>query len=203
MSGACLTPSASLLRSGIAGLALALGACGPLEGEGPSPPSGGPPPGALAAELLAEHNAVRARATPTPSPALSPLSWGADAAANAQAWASGCTYEHNPNLGSRSLGENVAATAPPGARTATQVVELWESEKPFYDYATNTCDSANADNTAHTCGHYTQLVWRSTTAVGCAKVTCTVRSPFPSFGNWDFWVCDYAPPGNVVGERPY
>jgi pathogenesis-related protein 1 len=179
----------------------ALVACGSRD-EVMTPAGSAPPPG-FAADILAEHNAARARAAPTPSPALAPLAWGADPASNAQAWAGGCSYQHNPNLGSRSLGENIAATAPPGAFSAAQVVDLWESEKPFYDYATNTCDTANVNNVAHTCGHYTQLVWRTTTVVGCAQVTCSTGSPFQGVSSWDFWVCDYAPPGNFVGQRPY
>jgi hypothetical protein len=73
---------------------------------------------------------------------------------------------------------------------------MWAAEAPDYDYATNTCKAGQV------CGHYTQIVWRSTTAVGCAFRTCTTGSPFGS-GSWDFWVCDYAPPGNYVGQRPY
>jgi hypothetical protein len=43
-------------------------------------------------------------------------------------------------------------------------------------------------------GHYTQLVWRSTTHVGCAIVTRDDRS---------ILACRYAPPGNIDGRRAY
>jgi hypothetical protein len=75
-------------------------------------------------------------------------------------------------------------------------VALWAAEAPNYDYATNTCAAGQV------CGHYTQLVWRATTQVGCATVQCTTGSPFGG-GNWTFTVCDYSPPGNYVGQRPY
>lgn len=180
-------------------LAGALFACGTdVNGS----PSGGPPPPGFATEMIDAHNAVRAGALPAPVPALAPLSWSTTVASTAQAWADGCLFQHNPNLHALSLGENIAATAPAGTRTAAYVVGLWASEAPYYDYATNTCNTANPPNTAGTCGHYTQLVWRSTTVVGCALRTCTTGSPFGS-GAWDLWVCDYAPPGNFVGERPY
>jgi len=188
--------------------------CGPLESllDTTAPiPTGGPPPAGFATEMLDAQNAVRADpasvgGSPAPSPALPALAWSSTVAARAQAWADGCVYMHDTTaLHDLGYGENIAATAPPGARDATYiVVEGWAAEAPFYDYATNGCDAANPANAAHTCGHYTQLVWRSTTVVGCGFRTCTTGSPFgASFPTWDYWVCDYAPPGNYVGQRPY
>jgi hypothetical protein len=73
------------------------------------------------------------------------------------------------------------------------VVDAWVSEQSDYDYAADSCRG--------TCGHYTQVVWRETTGVGCAAQTCTSGSPLGS-GGWQLWVCDYTPPGNS-GGRPY
>ena len=174
--------------------ALALPACDAIDlvpGDYQTEP---PPPG-FATEMLDAHDAVRAGAQPIPDPPLADLGWSASVASVAQAWADGCSYAHNPGRG--ALGENIAATAPPGAYDATRVVDdLWAAEADHYDYATNTCAPGQV------CGHYTQIVWRDTTALGCAMRTCATGSPFGS-GSWDFWVCDYAPPGNWVGERPY
>lgn len=131
---------------------------------------------------------------PVPSPALPPLTWNASAAAVAQAWANTCTWAHNAGRG--SLGENLYASSSPTTGTAT--VQSWASEAQWYTLATNTCASGQV------CGHYTQLVWRNTTSVGCARNTCTTGSPFlPQFPTWTIVVCDYAPPGNVIGQRPY
>jgi hypothetical protein len=192
------------LRPGLTAAAVALAACGAFDEDEAAAPSGGPPPAGFATEIVSAHNAVRAEATPVPDPPLPPLSWSESVTATAQAWTDGCVYQHNPRLRDLSLGENIAATAPPGGRTATEVVGLWASEAPYYDHVTNTCDTSDPPNEAGTCGHYTQLVWRSTTVVGCAMRTCSSGSPFgPSFPTWDYWVCDYAPPGNHVGQRPY
>lgn len=185
--------------------ALLLSACDPFEDE-PTPPTGGPPPAGFATEMVDAHNAVRANpaivgGSPAPSPALAPVAWSDTVAETAQAWADGCTYAHNAGRG--ALGENIAATAPPGARDAGWIVtQGWAAEAPFYDRASNTCETANPPNPYGTCGHYTQVVWRDTTVIGCAVRTCASGSPFGS-GSWDFWVCNYAPPGNWVGERPY
>jgi hypothetical protein len=140
--------------------------------------------------------------SPAPSPPLPALDWSASAEAVAQAWASGCVYQHNGGRSADGIprGENIAATAPGGRADATPayVVGLWAGEWPDYTYATNSCAAGKV------CGHYTQLVWRGTTRVGCARARCTTNSPFgASFPTWDFFVCDYEPPGNYAGQRPY
>lgn len=146
-------------------------------------------------ELLDAHNAVRAQATPVPSPALEPLAWSPHAEEVAREWAERCRFEHNPDRG--HLGENLAATTP-GAWTPPRVVTDWASEARDYDYANNRCAAGEV------CGHYTQLVWRATTGVGCVVKTCTENSPFaPDFTTWQLWVCNYTPAGNVVGQKPY
>jgi len=56
------------------------------------------------------------------------------------------------------------------------------------------------------CGHYTQIVWDTTTQVGCAIQACPagIGSPPPGVTTaWSYVVCDYSPPGNIVGLRPY
>ncbi|BBG95244.1 pathogenesis-related protein-1-like protein [Prunus dulcis] len=45
------------------------------------------------------------------------------------------------------------------------------------------------------CGHYTQVVWRNSVHLGCARAKCD--------NNWVFVICSYEPPGNYEGERPY
>jgi hypothetical protein len=40
-------------------------------------------------------------------------------------------------------------------------------------------------------GHFTQVVWRQTTQLGCGVSTCR---------GMDIWVCEYDPPGNVQGQ---
>ena len=175
---------------------LLLAGCLPgLDAEGPDAgPS--PPPSADAQAWLDAQNAVRRNAQPAPPSPLPPLTWSTSAAAVAQAWAAGCAYQHNAGRGDR--GENIAAGAPPGSLTMAKTVSAWAAEVSDYSYSRNTCGAGKE------CGHYTQLVWRDTTRAGCAQQVCHANSPFGA-GNpdWDFFVCDYEPPGNVVGQRPY
>lgn len=145
-------------------------------------------------EWVAAHNAQRAAVMPAPSTALPEVTWSATVAATAQAWADRCNFQHNAASG---YGENLFASAGGGAPdTPTEVVADWVSEKADYTYSTNTCAAGKA------CGHYTQVVWRSSVRIGCAQKTCTTGSPFGS-GTWSFILCNYDPPGNFVGQKPY
>ncbi|EMS67474.1 Pathogenesis-related protein PRB1-3 [Triticum urartu] len=63
-------------------------------------------------------------------------------------------------------------------------------QKRNYHLNTNTCDAGKV------CGHYTQVVWRKSTRIGCARVVCA--------GNRGVFItCNYNPPGNFNGERPF
>ncbi len=120
---------------------------------------------------------------------LGKLEWSDEMAKLADDWArqlakDGCAFKHRPN---NKFGENLFyGTA--GYYTAGDAVDAWGEEKADYNYNSNKC------KTGKMCGHYTQIVWKNTQKVGCAKVECN--------GNV-IWVCNYDPPGNWVGEKPY
>jgi|CXWL01.1.fsa_nt_gi uncharacterized protein YkwD len=140
------------------------------------------------AGIVESHNAVRREARPKPSPPLPPLELSPGLVDDAQAWAERCSFRHSETAG----GENLyAGTSEPSAR---EVVGAWATEAAAYDYASNGCSGL--------CGHYTQMVWRDTTRVGCAAHRCTTGSPFDA-RTWWLVVCRYEPAGNIVGERPY
>jgi uncharacterized protein YkwD len=130
--------------------------------------------------LLEAQNAVRAKLD------IPPLKWSDQLAARAQDWADTLLargeFIHRPKS---PYGENLFAVE--GASVSPEdVVEAWATESRDYDYKTNKCSKV--------CGHYTQLVWAATKQVGCG----VARGP-----RREVWVCDYDPPGNYVGKRPY
>jgi uncharacterized protein YkwD len=137
-------------------------------------------PSSIASAMLIAHNAVRTQV------GIPPLSWSAQLATVAQDWANRLItagdFSHRP--GNRN-GENLYSISG-GFASPTEVVAAWAEEARGYDYRTGTCRG--------TCGHYTQIVWRGTRVVGCA----VAADRYPKV-----WVCDYDPPGNVVGYRPY
>jgi len=133
------------------------------------------------------HNAVRRNVQPAADPPLPDLVWDADLARIAREWAEGCVFEHSNN----GLGENLYAAT--GAPTIDDAVTAWAAEAADYDYATNSCSDV--------CGHYTQIVWRTTSFVGCGFADCPTLEG-AGFGG-RYWVCNYDPPGNIVGRSPY
>ncbi len=171
----------------LAVLALALAACAAPEAEDTAPADEKPALDPFAQAFVDAHNAARTRPEPTPDPALPEVGWDEDLAAFAQEWADGCVFEHSTG----ETGENLAVYS--YAVEPAEVVDYWFSEIEFYDYEANRCDPGEQ------CGHYTQVVWRDSTKIGCAVQACDIAG----FGAGDLWVCEYDPPGNWVGERPY
>jgi len=87
----------------------------------------------------------------------------------------------------QTYGENLFQIAGRDPDTsAAHVVEAWAGEARDYDYTSNGC--------RRVCGHYTQIVWRDTREVGCALARNSAR---------EVWVCQYSPPGNIIGHRPW
>jgi pathogenesis-related protein 1 len=146
------------------------------------------------AGITAAHNVARANVMPTAASPLPSLTWDPDLAAIAQAYAENCVFEHSM---APDLGENLYANT--GSTSPEEVVAGWVSEVADYDYDANAC----APDSQWGCGHYTQVVWADSLRLGCGVATCTENSPFGSSAAWQNWVCNYDPPGNWVGEKPY
>jgi uncharacterized protein YkwD len=138
--------------------------------------------------MSAAHNAERASVNPPANPAIPSITWSNQIAAVAQAHAEQCVFQHSNN----PYGENIYATS--GSATPQDVVGSWASEKANYNYASNTCNGV--------CGHYTQVVWADSLNLGCGVANCNQNSPLGG-GSWQMWVCNYDPPGNFNGQRPY
>jgi hypothetical protein len=149
------------------------------------------------AGITAAHERVRSAASPSPEPPLPHLCYSAAVAAAADAWAARCRFAHDPALAGRDQGQNLHARTGDGTGIAARdAVAGWAEEAAHYDAAANRCRR-------EPCGHYTQIVWRKTTRLGCALRVCTTGSPFAGARTWTLLVCNYAPAGNVVGQRPY
>jgi hypothetical protein len=96
---------------------------------------------------------------------------------------------HSTNEQRPGQGENLWAGGANYYSTA-DMVNSWASEKNNWNGDAKTCASGKV------CGHYTQMVWRTTTDVGCATA-------IGNQGKFEFLVCRYSPPGNYNGQSPY
>ena len=152
------------------------------------------------AGMLDAHNQVRQQHQ------LPALKWSNKLSIHAQQWANylatknACVMQHRPISGEfkRIYGENIFWASPrkwSDGRVqiqpidASDVVFSWADEEKDYNYANNACRRGEQ------CGHYTQLVWKNSTEVGCGMTIC------PDKGQ--MWVCSYNPPGNYIGQKPY
>ncbi len=120
------------------------------------------------------------------------LKWSDSLASDAKSWAEHLaqlgTLQHSTGTGQ---GENLSYRSDsrgPSAISTEDLLSGWVNEKSKWQGGPLT--SANWYPT----GHYTQMVWKTTTKVGCATA---------SAGNSVYLVCRYSPPGNMMGESPY
>lgn len=177
------------------------GALAGSTGTGGAPGSTGSTGGSPAASPSAASqyvdaiNAVRAAVT-QPSgyagtwAALPGVAWSDTVAASAQAWASNladhqsCALQHESQ---QTYGENLAMGT---SLSPAQAVALWAGEKSLYTWSpTYSLADFNAGS-----GHYTQLVWRKSSQVGCGSASC---------GKTVVISCRFSPPGNVIGQAVY
>ncbi len=121
---------------------------------------------------------------------LTALVWSASLATEARTWAetlaSQGTFEHSGG-GGENLWKGTA-----GAFPLRQRVDAWGNERRYF--TPGVFPQVSTTGKWSDVGHYTQMVWRQTTSLGCGVAT--------GQGS-DVLVCRYAPPGNVIGQRVY
>ncbi|NWS74422.1 PI16 inhibitor, partial [Crotophaga sulcirostris] len=141
--------------------------------------------------ILDGHNKYRSQVSP-PAMDMLKMSWDTELEAFAQAYAEKCIWDHNKERGRR--GENLFAMAP--TLDLEFAVEDWNGEEKYYNLTTSMCVPGQM------CGHYTQVVWANTHQIGCGAQFCEKIDGIEAEGMY-LLVCNYYPPGNVKGRKPY
>ncbi|KER21617.1 hypothetical protein T265_10111 [Opisthorchis viverrini] len=132
--------------------------------------------------LRDEIRTCKLRGQPPVKGPYEPMAWDSTVEAQAQKWADKCLFGHGELQG---VGQNVAI-----ASSVERAVKLWAEEYVNYDFAKGKCKRGKQ------CLHYTQMAWASSTSLGCGVKHC------PKNGT-TLYVCNYKPPGNYRGQKPY
>ena len=161
------------------------------------PPPGGAT-GPLAQRLLAAHNRERL-AVGAPA-----LQWDPNLAAHAASYgpvlASLHRLEHSPRETRPGERENLAR-AWRGTLSPEELVAIWSNEKQLLQPGSSgpSCPqqfgclrfpAASRTGQWQDVAHYTQMIWPTTTHVGCVIFAA----------DWDYLICRYSPPGNIDGK---
>ena len=142
------------------------------------------------ARILAAHNAVRAQFGAAPLAGASTLANGA--AAYAVQLALTNSFQHSDRHARPGTGENLWMGTR-GYYSYEAMVGGWASEQR--DFVPGIFPAVSRSGNWENVGHYTQMVWPTTTRVGCA-VASNARN--------DYLVCRYSPAGNIDGRPvPY
>lgn len=147
-------------------------------------------PGQFPARMLTAQNAARAQM------GVPPLTWdpalGEAAATYAAQLAITNSFQHSDRHQRPGIGENLWMGTR-GYYSYEAMIGAWASERR--DFMPGIFPAVSRSGNWENVGHYTQMVWPTTTRVGCALA---------SNASNDFLVCRYAPAGNIDGRPvPY
>ncbi|MEX2581014.1 MAG: CAP domain-containing protein [Verrucomicrobiales bacterium] len=123
---------------------------------------------------------------------VEPVEWNPRLARFAQEWADELArtgeFKHRPRQ-QHGYGENLASGTT-GSYTAASLAGQWYAEKRLFrgNPAFGRGDMPAA--------HYTQMIWRNTTEIGAGIAVCRTGP----YRGMTILVCNYNPPGNVIGE---
>uniref|UniRef100_A0A673X6R9 Cysteine-rich secretory protein LCCL domain containing 1b n=1 Tax=Salmo trutta TaxID=8032 RepID=A0A673X6R9_SALTR len=154
--------------------------------------------------ILDLHNNLRGQVYPQASN-MEYMVWDTDLERSAEHWAHTCRWEHGPQHMLTQIGQNLGAhwgrDRPP-----TFHVQAWYDEVRDYSYPyPQECNPHCPFRcSGPVCTHYTQMVWATSSHIGCAINVCYNMNVWGMI--WTkavYLVCNYSPPGNWWGHAPY
>lgn len=124
------------------------------------------------------------------------VTWDLNLAATAQKIAKTCVFAHNMTVDGGGYGQNIAAGIQQSNISYIISDLFYNSEAPAFNGLYGQAQPSYANFGAW--GHFSQVVWKSTTKVGCATYPCpgglkNVGANVPKY----FTVCNYKSPGKL------
>lgn len=197
-----MSPFYCCLAAAVLSLALALASASPAAASisvfaAAEPPADDRVP-SPAEQFLRAHNEARAAV------GVPPLAWNATIALDAQRYAgelrASCEARPVWAWGTDGVyGRNLYRGSGPRVRAGADASARWAEGARWYDRDGDSC----AAPPGRCCGEYTQMVWRATTQIGCARRLCRCLGDTCPLELDTVAVCEYYPPGNIAGQRPY
>ncbi|XP_022535231.2 C-type lectin domain family 18 member A [Astyanax mexicanus] len=135
-------------------------------------------------QIVTQHNRLRSRVDPMAAN-MQKMEYSERLARLAQERAESCSEDRSlleEHTG--HIGWNVCRS-PHGVASFSDIINSWFKEGQNYIYQSGQCRNNG------TCKHYTQLVWATSSQVGCAVRVCRGGAV-----QWDLFVCAYSPGGN-------
>jgi hypothetical protein len=132
------------------------------------------------------------------------LTWDQVLANEMGTYLSTCVWGHDANRSTghtAAVGENIYARSPIVTADVglTEAHNSWKAEKAYF--------VNNPINTACTggqvCGHYSQMVWKASTTIGCAYATCATATNLAGWTNIVLVGCRYYPAGNYLNQKAF
>jgi len=138
---------------------------------------------------------------------MNELVWNDDVAKKAQEHADQKKYDHD-NADARSIevdGESVMMGQNLGLTETTSPVDYREVIYLMYadEKADLSLDNVESYTFGAKYGHLSQISWGKTTAFGCASTLLENTSEVSPSRDMCMLTCNYAPPGNYLGEPLY
>lgn len=146
--------------------------------------------------VVGTHNFYRHVVDP-PAIYMADMIWNSSLANNSNNWVIQCNWDSNIK-NQYNIGKNIYATTFRDKYFSPNIAaNSWGMEKPDYTYYTNTCA------TNKFCADYTQMIWNISINIGCAYQDCPIINGLDWPNGGTIVMCQYFPPGNTKGDKPY
>uniref|UniRef100_A0A087Y638 Cysteine rich secretory protein LCCL domain containing 1 n=1 Tax=Poecilia formosa TaxID=48698 RepID=A0A087Y638_POEFO len=154
--------------------------------------------------ILDLHNKLRGQVYP-PASNMEHMVWDTELERTAEEWAETCLWEHGPAGLLPQIGQNLGVHWG-RYRPPTSHVQAWYDEVKDYSFPyPQECNPyCPFKCSGPVCTHYTQLVWATSSRIGCAINLCYNMNVWGQI--WEkavYLVCNYSPKGNWWGHSPY